>query len=59
MRCAFVLSSFQLSGGVMLVAEYANHLSQRGHIISLVVPAGTIDPAMRALLMPAVRLVER
>jgi len=58
MRLAFVLSSFQLSGGVMLVAEYANRLSQRGHVISLVIPAGTLDPAMAAMLMPAVQVVE-
>ena len=36
-----------LSGGVMLLIEYANGLASRGHAVTLVAPGGSIDPAWR------------
>jgi glycosyltransferase involved in cell wall biosynthesis len=58
MRITFLLSSLWHSGGVLLVIEYANRLSQRGHTVHLVVPGDTIDPAVREKLAPAVQLLE-
>ncbi len=58
MHSTFVLSSLGLSGGVLLVAEYANRLAARGHHISLVTPANSTDPRMAAHLDPAVTVVE-
>jgi glycosyltransferase involved in cell wall biosynthesis len=43
MHISFVLSSLWLSGGVRVIVEYANRLVERGHAITLVVPAGTVD----------------
>lgn len=37
-----MLSSLSLSGGVRVIIEYANRLSERGHHISIVAPGGTI-----------------
>ncbi len=54
----FVLSSLQLSGGVLLVVEYANGLARRGHRITLVAPATTVDPAIQVKLDRAVHVVE-
>jgi glycosyltransferase involved in cell wall biosynthesis len=58
MHIAFVLSSLGLSGGVMLVAEYANRLHARGHNITLVTPADSIDVRMADLLDRGVVIVE-
>jgi glycosyltransferase involved in cell wall biosynthesis len=57
MQVSFILSSLQLSGGVRVVIQYANRLSNRGHIVSLITPDGTIDPEMRDELIPAVKVV--
>lgn len=43
MRISFILSSLWLSGGVMLVIEYANRLAARGHDVAVVAPGNTID----------------
>ncbi len=43
MRISFILSSLRLSGGVRVVIEYANRLAERGHEVTMVVPAGTLD----------------
>lgn len=51
MRVSFVLSSLALSGGVLLVVEYANRLVARGHLISLVTPAGSVDDEIRSMLV--------
>lgn len=58
MRITFLLSSLWLSGGVLLVIDYANRLSQRGHEVTLITPGGAIDPAVQTKLAPVVQLVE-
>lgn len=58
MRISFLLSSLWLSGGVLLVIDYANRLSQRGHDVTLVSPGGAIDPAVYTKLAPTVKLKE-
>jgi len=58
MRITFLLSSLWLSGGVLLVIDYANRLSQRGHEVTLVTPGATVDPAVQAKLAPTVQIAE-
>ncbi|MCB0044409.1 MAG: glycosyltransferase family 4 protein [Caldilineaceae bacterium] len=58
MRIAFVLSSLRLSGGVLLVAEYANRLSARGHAITLVTPAASVSPHVQERLHVDVAIAE-
>lgn len=58
MRITFLLSSLQLSGGVLLVIDYANRLSQRGHVVTLVTPGGTVDAAVQTKLASTVSIVE-
>ncbi len=58
MRITFLLSSLWLSGGVLLVVDYANRLSERGHRVTLVTPGGTVDAAVQAKLAPTVTLIE-
>lgn len=58
LRISFILSSLWLSGGVLLVIECANHLAKRSHQVTLVVPGGTVDPSLAALLQPGVTLLE-
>lgn len=58
MRITFLLSSLWLSGGVLLVVDYANRLSQRGHAITIVLPAGATDMAVRNKLDAAVQIIE-
>lgn len=58
MRITFLLSSLWLSGGVLLVIDYANRLSERGHAVTLVTPKATIDSAVRQKIAAAVQLVE-
>ena len=57
MKLAFVLSSLTLSGGVLLVLEYANRLAQRGHSIALVHPQGAVSDDMLAKLDAGVQTV--
>jgi glycosyltransferase involved in cell wall biosynthesis len=57
MRVSFILSSLLLSGGVRVVIQYANRLSNRGHVVSLITPNGTVDPEMQEELNPSVRLI--
>jgi len=57
MRITFVLSSLALSGGVMLVAEYANRLVARGHSVSLVTPASSVDDEIQRMLVKDVRII--
>ncbi len=56
LRISFVLSSLWLSGGVRAIVEYANRLVERGHRVTLVIPAAAHDPHMAAELSPAVDL---
>lgn len=58
MRFVFVLSSFQLYGGVLLIIEYANRLVLRNHSVQIFTPGGTVDPALKQRLHPSVELVE-
>ncbi|MCB0092102.1 MAG: glycosyltransferase family 4 protein [Caldilineaceae bacterium] len=58
MRITFLLSSLTLSGGVMLVIEYANGLAARGHVVTLVTPGGSIDPALLLTISPQIRVLE-
>jgi glycosyltransferase involved in cell wall biosynthesis len=43
MHISFLLSSLKLSGGVRVIIQYANRLTNRGHHVSIIVPKGTID----------------
>lgn len=54
MRISFILSSLQLSGGVQVVAEYANRLTMRGHQVTLIAPGGTLSDTMLGELIPGV-----
>ena len=54
MRISFILSSLWLSGGVRVIAEYANRLSERGHLLTLVIPGGTFDADIAKELSPSV-----
>lgn len=58
MRITFLLSSLWLSGGVLLVVDYANRLSQRGHVVTVVLPGGAVDMAVREKLVSAVSVIE-
>lgn len=58
LRFVFVLSSFQFYGGVLLVIEYANHLTRRGHSVKLFTPNGTVDPNLLERLHPSVSVIE-
>ncbi|MCE7984226.1 MAG: glycosyltransferase family 1 protein [Caldilinea sp. CFX5] len=58
MNISFILSSLWLSGGVRVIAEFANRLTERGHHITLVVPSGTIAPEMLIYLDQRVTIVE-
>ena len=58
MHIAFVMSSLYVSGGVMLVAEYANRLAARGHAVDLVTPAASVAPEIAAMLAPTVTIIE-
>ncbi|RME60334.1 MAG: glycosyltransferase [Caldilineae bacterium] len=58
MRITFLLSSLQLSGGEMLVMEYANRLADKGHQVTLVAPAGSVHPEQRAALRASISVRE-
>jgi glycosyltransferase involved in cell wall biosynthesis len=58
MRLSFLLSSLSLSGGVLLVLNYAHKLIERGYKIVFVVPGKTIDPEIRGQISPAIEIVE-
>ena len=58
MRISFILSSLWLSGGMRVIVECANHLTRRGHRVSLVAPGGTRDPDMLRELAPEVEVKE-
>jgi len=58
LRFVFVLSSFQLYGGVLLVIEYANRLTKRGHSVQLFTPNGTVDPTLLKRLHPSIAVIE-
>ncbi len=58
MNVSFVFSSLMLSGGVMLVAECATRLTERGHQVAMVTPSGTVAPEIEGLLHDNVRIVE-
>lgn len=54
----FVLSSLQLSGGVRVVIEYANRLTNRGHAVTLLAPGGTLVDDFAAEISPGVQILE-
>jgi glycosyltransferase involved in cell wall biosynthesis len=58
MKISFVVASLWLSGGERILVEYANRLSERGHQVTIVVPAGTVDPEMAARVNPGVTLIQ-
>lgn len=58
MHLVFVLSSLTLSGGVLLVSDYANRLAQRGHMVTIVYPKDASSDDMIAALHGAVQRVE-
>jgi glycosyltransferase involved in cell wall biosynthesis len=58
MRITFILSSLWLSGGVSVVVEYSNRLTQRGHQVSLVCPKDAHSIEIDAAISPEVRVVE-
>jgi glycosyltransferase involved in cell wall biosynthesis len=58
MNICFILSSMHLSGGVRVIVEIANRLSDRGHEISIVFPGGTFDPDFRTEINPDISLIE-
>ena len=58
MRISFLLSSLWLSGGTRVVVEYANRLSARGHLVSLVIPNGAYVAEVSGNLDSRVRMIE-
>ncbi len=58
MRISFVLSSLWLSGGVRAIIELSNRLCQRGHVVSLVVPGGTVDPKIKGMVSAGIAIIE-
>lgn len=50
MHISFILSSLWLSGGVRVIVEYSNRVIARGHRVTLVIPGGTLDPALEGEL---------
>ncbi len=58
MHLSFILSSLWLSGGVRVIVEYANRLTERGHTISLITPKGTVDPDISRELTHKVQIIE-
>lgn len=58
MCITFLLSSLWLSGGVLLIIDYVNRLSARGHDITLVIPCHTIDATVRQKIAATVKIVE-
>lgn len=58
MRITFIQSSLWLSGGARIVIEHGNLLAERGHQVSVVIPAGAIDPEMLAVVQPGLRIIE-
>ncbi len=58
MKLVFVLSSLALSGGVRVVIEYANRLTERGHQIVLLAPGGTLAPEFSILISPKIKIIE-
>jgi glycosyltransferase involved in cell wall biosynthesis len=58
MQISFVLSSLRLSGGVKAIIEISNRLHGRGHQVNLIVPGGTLDPAMVLAVKPGIVIKE-
>jgi len=42
MKITFVIHGLSVSGGIKVVFEYANRLTEKGHLVTLVVPIGPI-----------------
>jgi glycosyltransferase involved in cell wall biosynthesis len=57
MDISFILSSLRLSGGVRIIIQYANRLTNRGHHISLIVPSGTIDNQLSQEINPEIMII--
>lgn len=53
----FFTSSMRLSGGVLVLVEYANGLAARGYRVTFVGSAGGADPEVREKLSPQVRVL--
>jgi len=58
MKISFILSSFWLSGGVQVIVEFANRLTDRGHQVALVIPGATVAPEMLKMVDNRVSLIE-
>jgi glycosyltransferase involved in cell wall biosynthesis len=58
MRISFILSSLWLSGGVQVILEYANRLSERGHLIHLVSPGNVMDDEIARIASPSIFIHE-
>ena len=58
MQISFLLSSLQLSGGVLLVLAYAQELAARHHPVRLIVPHGTVDESLKLDLAESVVVIE-
>lgn len=56
MRISFLLSSLNLSGGVRVVVQYANRLSNRGHQVALIIPKGAVDKKIEGEIDQAVKI---
>lgn len=57
MKITFVLPGVGLSGGVNVVFEYANHLQNRGHDVSIVYPLIPLGSASKDLMRTVGRIV--
>ena len=58
MRITFLLSSLRLSGGVILVVEFANRLAAQGHTVALVTPRQSTDAEISQKVQPTVTIIE-
>lgn len=41
-----------------MVVQYANHLTRRGHHVSLIIPGGTIDSQVKQEVNPKIQIIE-
>lgn len=58
MKIVFLQSSLWLSGGAIVVVEYANRLSEKGHEISIIIPGEAICVELNSRLSPNVKLIQ-
>lgn len=58
LHIVFLQSSLWLSGGARVVIELCNHLANRGHQLSIVIPRDAIDPEMAAEVDSSVTILQ-